>query len=485
MNDKSRYLPGLMPLPQKLKITGGENADTAKAEVSFKKSGAIPREGYRLEFDGRNITIEYSDESGRAYAEAAAAALKRAKSAPALIIEDEPEYEYRGFSLDCARHSFKIDEIKRLIDAAAMYRLNRFHWHLTDDQGWRIEMKGLPKLNETGSSRKRSDFGGAVDEREYRALFTRGEIRDIIQYCADRHIEVIPEIDMPGHMSAAIASYPELSCTGEKIDVVTRQGVFKNTLCVSSEKTYEFVFKALDEVCELFPGEYIHIGGDETPTAHWESCPDCRRLKEELGLKDFRALQGVFCRRVEEYLASKGKKAIMWNESLYAGAPAKRTTVIQRWMEKGGVCADFASRGGRIIESDFFHYYCDYPFGMTPVKKTYSFDPKRLYKKSAAAAPYGIEAEMWTEYIDNFELLCYRYFPRLAAAAETAWGTRTDYADFKRRFAQQLGALEALGIRPAPQGDWDVPALRRVPDILKFFSGTIKQALRPARRQPK
>ena len=374
--------------------------------------------------------------------------------------------------MDCARHAFKIEDIKKLIGAAALFKLNRFHWHLTDDQGWRIEMKSQKRLNEIGSARSCSAFGGKIDKREYRALYTQDEIREILAYCKERHIEVIPEIDIPGHASAILASYPNLSCTGRPVDVQTKQGIFNNILCVSREKVYSFVFSVLDEICELFPYEYIHIGGDETPTKSWENCPDCRRMKEQLGLKNFHELQSVFTNRIADHLKKKGKKAIVWNESLKGGMLNPEEICVQHWLG-GNASFRFAEKGGKVIESDFFHYYCDYPFGMTPLKKTYVFQPEKNYQKCAGQKPYGIEAEIWTEYIRDFNTLCYRYFPRLPAISETAWGYKTSYAAFTERFRCIEPMLKKNGIFPAPEKERDLNPLLRVPDILHFFSGSL------------
>lgn len=278
---------------------------------------------------------------------------------------------------------------------------------------------------------------------------------------------------MPGHASAILAAYPELGCSKKPVEVQTKQGIYKNILCVSNENVYSFVYDILDEICELFPYEYIHIGGDETPTKSWEECPNCRKMKEELRLKDFNALQSVFTKRIADYLKSKGRKAIVWNESLKGGMPKADSVCVQHWMGGGNSSFEYAEKGGEVIESDFFHYYCDYPYGMTPLKKTYNFRPEKKYKNCPAKKPFGIEAEMWTEYVRDFDTLCYRYFPRIAAIAETAWGYKTSYKDFTERFKAIEPILNENGIKPAPIKDRDLNPLLRVPDIIKFFSGSL------------
>lgn len=462
----------IIPYPEKVQINSQSKSDILCAAVAYTKDPAAGKEGYRMEFDRNTVHIFFADDGGKFYAGQTLNQLRLQRRIPHFSIQDHPKYEYRGFSLDCARHAFKIEDIKKLIGAAALFKLNRFHWHLTDDQGWRIEMKSQKRLNEIGSARSCSAFGGKIDKREYRALYTQDEIREILAYCKERHIEVIPEIDIPGHASAILASYPNLSCTGRPVDVQTKQGIFNNILCVSREKVYSFVFSVLDEICELFPYEYIHIGGDETPTKSWENCPDCRRMKEQLGLKNFHELQSVFTNRIADHLKKKGKKAIVWNESLKGGMLNPEEICVQHWLG-GNASFRFAEKGGKVIESDFFHYYCDYPFGMTPLKKTYVFQPEKNYQKCAGQKPYGIEAEIWTEYIRDFNTLCYRYFPRLPAISETAWGYKTSYAAFTERFRCIEPMLKKNGIFPAPEKERDLNPLLRVPDILHFFSGSL------------
>lgn len=464
---------GIMPYPKKVTVNSSQSGVISDITCELKQDGSVKQEGYAIAFDGRTAKITYSDESGKFYAMQAIAQLKRNETVPAFELEDYPLYTYRGFSLDCARHSFKISEIKKLIDAAALFRLNRFHWHLTDDQGWRIEISAYPRLNEISSVRKKSTFGGVIDERAYRALFTKEEIKEIVAYCKARHIEVVPEIDMPGHASALLAAYPQFSCAKKPVEVQTKQGIYNNVFCVSNEEVYAFVYDILDEICELFPYEYIHIGGDETPVKSWQACPNCRKMKEECGLKDFHGLQSVFTKRIADYLKSKGKKAIVWNESLKGGFPQTNSVCVQHWMGGGSASFDFAEKGGKVIESDFFHYYCDYPYGMTPLKKTYAFRPEKKYKNCPAKRPFGIEAEMWTEYVRDFDTLCYRYFPRLAAIAETAWGYKTSYKDFKERFKTIEPILNQAGIHPAPEKERDLHPLLRIPDIIRFFGGTL------------
>jgi hexosaminidase len=280
---------------------------------------------------------------------------------PCVLIRDEPIYEHRGFMLDSVRHLTPQEDIKKLIDAAAMFKFNILHWHLTDDQGWRIETDSWRRLFEIGSKRPASEFGNENDMREYGGYYTKHQLREIVEYCSQRHIEVIPEIDLPGHTRAILASYPELSCTGKNISVGTKQGIYSDILCAGNDKVFELVFDVLREVMEIFPSKRIHIGGDEAPKKRWHECPKCQQRMRELGLNNEEELQGWFVNRIVDFLAVNGREAIAWNESLKSGL-IKNNLIIQDWMDKKGLSQSFANNGGRVIISDFYNYYLDYPY---------------------------------------------------------------------------------------------------------------------------
>ena len=386
-------------------------------------------------------------------------------------IEDSPRYRYRGFMLDSARHMPSVKQIKKMIDAAVLFKFNVFHWHISDDQGFRFESKKYPLLNEIGSYRKSSDFGKKHVKERYGGFYTREEMSDIVKYCRDRFITVIPEIDMPGHVSSLIASYPYLSCEEKHIDVVTKQGIFSDILCAGKVTTYSFIKDLLDEVCEVFDGEYIHIGGDEAPKTKWRRCPYCRAKIAKEGLKNEEELQGFFVNEIAGYLKSKGKKVICWNESLKSGLADGEITA-QMWMDRDELCIKHANSGGDVIISDFYHYYLDYPYGMTPLDKVYNYKIESN-KLNAVGRGHiiGVETPLWSEYIDNDKQMEFMFFPRMTAVAEAGWTEESnrDCADYKLRLSKVVTILKKMGIEPADESFWNVPFYKRIRDIGKHF----------------
>ncbi len=354
---------------------------------------------------------------------------------PALEIEDQPQYRYRGFMFDVGRHFFGKDEVMRLIDLAALHKLNIFHWHLTEDQGWRIEIEAFPRLTEIGAWRSAT----GKNKTPHGGFYTQEDVREVVRYAAERYIMVIPEIDMPGHIRSAIAAYPHLGCTGEENPVATRFGIHKDIACAGKESTYEFLEQVLDEIIDLFPGSVIHLGGDEAPKKRWKACPDCQAKIKNAGLEDEEGLQGYFTNRMVKYLREKGKRVQTWNESLYS-EQLDPDVVVQFWMERGGAkrMVQAINSGRQTVVSEFFHTYLDYPYGMTPLRKTFRFDPilKGIHPENAGNI-LGIEAPLWTEFVRDQARIDYQVFPRLSAVAELAWSDpqEKDYADFKTRLA--------------------------------------------------
>ena len=330
-----------VPIPAGISVKGKERhpvPDPFSDPICWEHDPAIRQdEGYRIRVDKGRATVFANTQSGRFYAQQTLLQLRNAsRTLPDFEVSDAPRFPYRGFMIDCARHFFSVEELKKMIDAAALYKLNRFHWHLTDDQGWRIPVDGYPLLTQVGSRRARSHFDRERDFREYGGFYTRDEIGEIVAYCAERMIEVIPEVDIPGHTSAAIASYPFLSCTEKPIPVRVCGGIFRDILCAGKESTYDFVFRVLDEVTELFPSKKIHIGGDEAPRDRWNHCPHCRALMEREHLTDAEGLQGYFTNRVIDYLSAKGVEAVVWNDLLRSGNLKNRATV-QMWMDRAAI----------------------------------------------------------------------------------------------------------------------------------------------------
>lgn len=470
----------IIPYPNYADIRGEGIALTA-IDRSAMKPDITPEiknpEGYELDTSGGKIRIRAGGPRGAFYATRTLRQLVDGGEGylPSVFIKDEPAFPYRGFMLDSARHMTSVDDIKKLIDAAALLKMNVFHWHLTDDQGWRFEVPKYPALTQIGAWRSGSDFGKVHSSERYGGYYTHAEIRDVVAYCAKQHMEVIPEVDMPGHMIAAIASYPELSCTGNTIPVETRQGIFPDILCAGKDSTFDFVFAVIDEICALFSSKYIHIGGDEAPKKRWKVCPDCQRRMQEFGLNDEEELQGWFVNSVAEYLQKHGRIAIGWNEVLKSGL-IENNLIVQMWMDRKKLSAAFANEGGRIIVSPFYHYYTDYPYGMTPLDKTYEFNPiLKGITPLCADNVVGVEAPIWTEHVRDFQHLCYMTYPRFAAVAETGWtkAANKDTFDFCERMERFLPQLMKCGIVPAPPDDWNPGMFERLKQTLAFFRSTL------------
>ena len=438
-------------------VTGGTNPVTVADEVPasgirFVTDESLPAEGYELNVDGEGIEVRASQFPGFLYAlqsleqllPAAVYGTEPAPDAawevPCVKIADAPRFAYRGMHLDVARHFFSVDEVKRYIDVMAIHKLNTLHWHLTDDQGWRIEIKRYPELTAVGSIRKatvvRKEWG-TYDGTPYGGFYTQDEIRDVVKYAADRGVTVIPEIDLPGHMLAALTAYPELGCTGGPYEVWGRWGVADDVLCPGREKTFEFLEGVLTEVMELFPSEYIHIGGDECPKVRWEKCPRCQAKIRQLGLKDDgehtaeHYLQSYVTDRIGKFLAQHGRRIIGWGEILEGRAPSD--AVVMSWRgSEGGIAA--AKLGHDVIMTPNSHFYFDYyqsldtdaePFGIggyIPMEQVYSYDPAfpELTPEQQKHI-LGVQANLWTEYVLSDEHLEYMLLPRLAALSEVQW----------------------------------------------------------------
>ena len=438
-------------------VTGGTNPVTVADEVPasgirFVTDESLPAEGYELNVDGEGIEVRASQFPGFLYAlqsleqllPAAVYGTEPAPDAawevPCVKIADAPRFAYRGMHLDVARHFFSVDEVKRYIDVMAIHKLNTLHWHLTDDQGWRIEIKRYPELTAVGSIRKatvvRKEWG-TYDGTPYGGFYTQDEIRDVVKYAADRGVTVIPEIDLPGHMLAALTAYPELGCTGGPYEVWGRWGVADDVLCPGREKTFEFLEGVLTEVMELFPSEYIHIGGDECPKVRWEKCPRCQAKIRQLGLKDDgehtaeHYLQSYVTDRIGKFLAQHGRRIIGWDEILEGRAPSD--AVVMSWRgSEGGIAA--AKLGHDVIMTPNSHFYFDYyqsldtdaePFGIggyIPMEQVYAYDPAfpELTPEQQKHI-LGVQANLWTEYVLSDEHLEYMLLPRLAALSEVQW----------------------------------------------------------------
>ncbi|MFL9485121.1 family 20 glycosylhydrolase [Chitinophagaceae bacterium LWZ2-11] len=372
---------------------------------------------------------------------------KGALEIPQLNITDSARFAYRGMMLDVCRHFFTIENVKKYIDLIAMYKFNTFHWHLTDDQGWRIEIKKYPKLTQVGSCRAGTIIGRypgtGNDSIKYCGYYTQEQIKEIVKYAADRYITVVPEIEMPGHSSAALTAYPELGCTGGPYKVQETWGVFKEVYCAGNEKTFSFLEDVLDEVMSLFPSQYIHVGGDECPKDSWKVCPKCQQRIKDNHLKDEHALQSYFIQRIEKYVNNKGKKIIGWDEILEGGL-APNAAVMSWRGEKGGIEAAKQKHNVIMTPGDFC--YLDKSQsknedsvtigGYLPVEKVYAYEPiPKELNASEAKYVMGAQANLWTEYIGSERKLDYMVFPRLSALSEVLWSPKENrnWKDFERR----------------------------------------------------
>ena len=399
-------------------------------------------EAYELSIDSKGITIMGKTAAGIFYGIQSFIQMLPPKMGkadgfklPFCKITDEPSFQWRGVHLDVCRHFFPVDFVKKVIDMAAHLKLNTFHWHLTEDQGWRIEIKKYPKLTEIGSWRKETligkmlDYPEKYDGKRYGGYYTQEQIKDVVAYAQQRQITIVPEIEMPGHAVAALTAYPEYSCTGGPFEVRTTWGISEDVFCAGKEETFAFLEDILAEVIDLFPGKYIHIGGDECPKKRWENCPDCQRRIKTEKLKNEHELQSYFIKRIEKFLSSKGKKLIGWDEILEGGL-AEGAAVMSWRGEDGGIAA--AMDGHFVVMSPnasnyFDHYQGKYnePLaigGYTPLRQVYDYQPvpKAL---DSIHHPYilGSQANLWTEYIPTESQAEYMLFPRLIALAENLW----------------------------------------------------------------
>ena len=379
---------------------------------------------------------------------------------PAVTVRDKPCFGYRGAMLDVARHYMPVEAVKAYIDIIAMHKLNRFHWHLTDDQGWRIEIRRYPELARKGSVRSQTLVGhqrtsSEYDGTPYGGCYTQKEIRDVVQYAAERYVEVIPEIEMPGHGLGALTAYPYLGCRGDRYDVWTRWGISEDVFCAGKESTFEFLQNVLAEVIGLFPSKYIHIGGDECPKARWKECPHCRQRMRDNGLKDEEELQSYFMRRIEQWLQSQGREIIGWDEILQGGV--SKTATVMSWRgSKGGIAA--ARAGNKVVMAPNTHCYLDYrqtqqpqfePLGQAhilPMRQVYALDPCEGLNADERQYILGVQGNLWTEYIPDFRHALHMALPRLAAIAETGWAyDRKDFDDFRRRMERFRLVYDSAG----------------------------------------
>lgn len=400
--------------------------------------GATPKEGYLLQVERDGIRLVASTPAGIFYG--TRTLLARAVVEGRIAVgryEDAPRFRWRGAHLDVARHFYPVAYVKRFIDLLALHKMNVFHWHLTEDQGWRIEIDAFPKLREVAAFRKHGD-------QLYGGYYTKDEVRDIVAYAQERFVEVVPEIEMPGHALAALAAYPELSCTGGPFEVETRWGIFDDVFCAGSEETFRFLERVVDEVIELFPSVYFHIGGDECPKTRWRECARCQARIRELGLANEAELQSWFVSRMSRSLAERGRRLVGWDEILEGGLAEGATVMSWRGTE-GGIRA--AKLGHDVVMSPTSHCYLDYKQSSESeepgawfapalsLEKVYGYEPiPRELSEREAEHVLGVQGNVWTERMPTIQQVEYMTFPRLCALAEVAWSApERDYEEFLAR----------------------------------------------------
>lgn len=389
---------------------------------------------------------------------------------PFCHIEDYPQYSYRGVMLDCSRHFFTVDEVKRFLDIMAEFKLNRFHWHLTDDQGWRVEIKKYPQLTEVGSVRGGTMVGRDFDSDDgvpHGGFYTQDELRDVVAYAQELGITIVPEVDLPGHMVAALASYPELGCTGGPYDVRRIWGIADDVLCAGKDATYRFLDDVINEIADIFPGELFHIGGDECPKVRWENCPDCQAKIAELGLSDKdgvsaeQYLQNYVTDHVRQTLAAKGKRIIGWEE--IAEGNLDKNAMVHYWRGWKSVeetLCKFIAEGYDVLMSPTNFFYIDYaqsedrssePLSYNStltIEKMYSYDSTKLLSPEQLAHVKGVQANLWTEYISDWQQIEYMLLPRMFALSCIAWDgdERPDFETFMDEVRKhQFQVLDILG----------------------------------------
>ncbi len=527
--------PSIIPRPAKMELTGGEFVLKPESGIAFKGAAAygvaarlaqcfrkstgfslpvVPAdmpgdhaisltisgdrqdlgdEGYRLVLSRSRITLTAAADAGLFHAVQTLRQLfdpaidsphkvDMRWTAPCLEIEDTPRFKWRGLMLDEGRHWYGKDFVKTFIETMALHKYNVLHWHLTENAGWRIEIKKYPRLQEVGAWRARTVIGRPQDqqwpyqyeEKPYGGFYTQDEVGEIVAYAAQHHITVVPEIDLPAHCQAALASYPELGCTGGPYDVMTYWGYSYNDFCAGNEQVFTFLQDVFDEIIGLFPSPYIHLGGDECKKRAWDACPKCRQRMADEKLADLDQLQSYFVNRIGRHIVSRGRTPIGWDEILEGGAVPGAAVMV--WLEKGASYEEAARLGHPVVAAlhhqTYFDYYQGNPAeeplaigGYLPLSKVYAFDPApATFAPEISRWIMGVQGQIWSQYIKTPAQVEYMTFPRAAALAEVAW-TAPEFKDYDHFFARlepHLRRLEYLGVnfrRPEPPGkEWSPDA---------------------------
>ena len=472
------YLAALLRAPTGYKLPVGTRRGTLVLELD-RDLTALGAEGYRLEVTPRGVSLRAPGRRGLFHGIQTLRQLLPAQveqrqvvagvrwTVPCGVIEDQPRFPWRGVMLDPCRHLLAVDEIKKFVDLMALHKLNVLHLHLTDDQGWRIEIKKYPKLTEVGGWRAESPKRGnrnVGDGQRYGGFFTQAQLKDLVAYAAARHITIVPEIEMPGHGLAALSAYPELGCTGGPYQPRTRWGVEPDVYCAGQELTYRFLEQVLTEVLAIFPSTFIHVGGDECPKDRWNKCPKCQARMKEQGLKDAHELQSHFVQHFDKWLAARGRRLIGWDEILEGGLAPGAAVMSWRGVN-GGIAA--AKAGHDVVMSPNSHLYLDYAQargpgepesigGFVPLRTVYGYDPvPASFTPEQAKHVLGAQGNLWSEYLFDYQTVEYFAFPRVTALSEVAWSRQDQrrYDDFLRRLPGVLERLAAWQVRYRPVDD--------------------------------
>lgn len=448
---------------ERLLQIGNYKIDSAKENIVFYQEEALQEEAYRLQIKDGKIVIFAAGEKGYYYGLTTLyqmLALGQGRITDG-ILSDSPRMVRRGVMLDVCRHFFKVDEVKKIIEQSALLKLNHFHWKLSEDQGYRIESTCFPELNKIGSYRNLAAAdpmvtnGLAKANQRYGGYYTKKEIREVVAYAKARQIEVIPEISMPGHSSAILATFPEFTCTGESLLVKNTFGIHERIFCSGNKAAYEFIYLLLDEICELFPSAYIHLGGDEAPKASWKSCPACNKVMKEKGFQSYEQLQTYFSGKVISYVRKKGKIPIVWNESAIAG-DLDADAIVQYWIEMApgpSYMIPELEKGRKVLLSSMNQFYCDYSYAEIPLRATLLYEPEIKGNRVPMENVLGIEAPMWTEWTPENEDIEKMLYPRLLAVAECGWTKERDWEDFADRANQYLDTKGLNLLTPMPWAD--------------------------------
>ena len=445
---------------------------------------SLGQEGYRLKVSPEVVTVEAPETAGIFYGLQTLRQLLPVEveerqpvaginwQLTCLVITDRPRFRWRGFMLDEGRHFQGKETVLLTLNLMALQKLNIFNWHLTEDEGWRIEIKKYPKLTRIGSRRAGTSYtlsGGAHNNIPHSGFYSQADIREIIAFAAERHITIVPEVEMPGHALAALAAYQEFSCSGGPFEVATHFGIFSDIFCAGRKATFTSLEDVLDEVLELFPSPYIHIGGDEAPKKRWKVCPNCQRRIRENGLQDEHALQVYFTNRIATYLNSKGRHAMGWNEILQPGLI--KGAVVQFWARGRRQLLQALQNDQRaVVMSNYLDSYLVHAYSLMPLSRAYLYEPlPKELDAHAAASILGLEFPLWTEWVPGRARLDYQVYPRLTAMAETAWTPKDckELGNFFRRLPGFLARLDRLGVHYAPLDEAE-PA--RIKQFFGIFS---------------